>query len=227
MRAEKEVLPMKADPDYIRISTAFARFDVNADSLGIESNFVPKLPQVDRIVAPDEAKKISRARLMERGRDGDRAAFVDLFRGIGPLITGFLRRRVRDGAEIEDICQEVLLAVYRSRHTYQSGRPLEPWLFAIVRKVSSEHLRRTRQRFAWQVETDEMPEPAAEENPSLAVEFREALEQLSPSQREALALTKLRGLSLAQAARHTGAAVGSMKLRVHRAYASLKRSLID
>jgi RNA polymerase sigma factor (sigma-70 family) len=178
-------------------------------------------------VAPDEEKIMSRARLMERGRDGDRAAFVDLFREIGPLITGFLRRRVRDEAEIEDICQEVLLAVYKSRHTYQSGRPLEPWLFAIVRKVSGEHVRRIRQHSAWQVQTDEMPEPAAEEDPSLAVEFREALEQLSPSQREALALTKLRGLSLVQAARHTGAAVGSMKLRVHRAYASLKRSLID
>ena len=85
---------------------------------------------------------VSRAQLMERARTGDREAFHVLFEETGPLITRFLRRHLIDRAELEDVCQEVLMAVYRSRHTYDAQRPFEPWLFAIVRKVSGEHLRR-------------------------------------------------------------------------------------
>ena len=52
------------------------------------------------------------------------------------------------------------------------------------------------------------------------------MEQLPPTQMEALNLTKLGGFSVEEASRRAGTTVGSMKVRVHRAYESLKRSLI-
>ena len=116
-----------------------------------------------------------------------------------------------DNTEIEDISQEVMIAVYKSRHTYQPERPFEPWLFAIVRKVSWEHFRRERQRLGFQVLVDEMPEMCTEGRPSQDLEVREALEQLSPTQIEALGLTKLLGLSVEEAARRAGTSVGSME----------------
>jgi RNA polymerase sigma factor (sigma-70 family) len=163
---------------------------------------------------------------MERAQNGDRASFHALFEEIGPLLTRFLRRRLPDQTEVEDVCQEVLVAVYKSRHTYQPERPFEPWLYAIARKVASEHLRRNLQRFGFQLQTDGSPEIRAEGSSSLCLELREALEQLSPTQMEALGLTKVLGLSVAEASRRAGTTVGSMKVRVHRAYESLKRSLI-
>jgi len=60
----------------------------------------------------------------------------------------------------------------------------------------------------------------------LALDLRRALEQLPPAQMEALNLTKLLGLSVEEASRRAGTTVGSMKVRVHRAYESLKRTLI-
>jgi RNA polymerase sigma-70 factor, ECF subfamily len=174
----------------------------------------------------DDDKSVSLAQLMERAQGGDREAFHSLFKDVGPLITRFLRRRVSDNTDIEDICQEAMIAVYRSRHTYQPERPFEPWLFAIVRKVSWEHFRRERQRLGFQVLVDEMPEMGTEGGSSQDLEVREALEQLSPTQIEALGLTKLLGLSVEEAARRAGTSVGSMKVRVHRAYESLKRALL-
>jgi RNA polymerase sigma-70 factor (ECF subfamily) len=176
-------------------------------------------------VVPDE-EKTDRARLMERARGGDREAFCVLFKDVGPMITRFLRRRLSDSAELEDICQETLIAVYKSRHTYQPARPFEPWLFAIARKVAGEHLRRDRERRGFQVQLPELPEFAVEGPGAFDIELREALEQLSPSQLEALRLTKLSGLSVAEAARRTGATAGSIKVRVHRAYESLRKSLV-
>ncbi len=163
---------------------------------------------------------------MEQAQGGNREAFHTLFKEAGPLITRFLRRRLSDNAEIEDICQEVMIAVYKSRHTYQPERPFEPWLFAIVRKVSSEHFRRERHRMEFQVLVDELPELRIEGGSGQELEIREALEQLSPMQIEALSLTKLDGLSVEEAAERAGTSIGSMKVRVHRAYESLKRSLL-
>jgi RNA polymerase sigma-70 factor (ECF subfamily) len=165
---------------------------------------------------------LSLGQLMELAQNGDRAAFHALFKQIDALITRSLRRRFPHNSDIEDIYQEVLLAVYKSRHTYQPSQPLEPWLFATVRKVSSEHFRRHRQRLGFQVPVDEIPEIHVEGTSSADLELRDALDQLSPGQIEALRLTKVLGLSVAEAARRANTTVGSMRVRVHRAYEILK-----
>ena len=162
---------------------------------------------------------------MRRAQDGDREAFHTLFEDVGPLVTRFLRRRLSNAHEIEDICQEALIAVYRSRHTYQPERPFEPWLIAIVRKVSGEHFRRERQRLGFQIHVEELPEIGVQGSIS-DLELREALGQLPPAQIEALGLVKVIGLSMEEAASRVGTTVGSMKVRVHRAYESLKKSLL-
>ncbi|HJU11061.1 MAG TPA: RNA polymerase sigma factor, partial [Candidatus Binataceae bacterium] len=157
---------------------------------------------------------MNRARLMERAQAGEREAFHLLFKDVGPLITGYLRRRISDNGEIEDISQDAMIAVYRSRHTYQPGRPFEPWLFAIVRKVTGEHFRRERERHGFQIMVEEMPEVAVEGGSGTDFELREALEQLSPTQMEALGLTKIMGLSVEEAAQVAGTSTGSIKVRV-------------
>jgi RNA polymerase sigma factor (sigma-70 family) len=162
---------------------------------------------------------------MARAQNGDREAFHALFEEIGPIIMRVLRRRVLDQNEIEDVCQEVLLAVYKSRHTYQPERPFEPWLFAIVWKVSGEHFRRGQRRTALQVLSDRVTEIEAESRAELAVELREALDELSPNQVEALNFTKVLGLSVTEASQRAGTSAGSMKVRTHRAYKALKESL--
>jgi RNA polymerase sigma-70 factor (ECF subfamily) len=163
---------------------------------------------------------------MERVQSGDREAFQALFKEIGPLITRALRRRLFDQTEVEDVCQEIVIAVYKSRHTYQPERPFEPWLFAIVRNVTGEYVRRSQQHFGFQMQMDELPEIGTEGASSLGVELREALEELSPTQMEALGLTKVLGLSIAEASQRARTTVASMKVRVHRAYESLRKSLI-
>src|SRR5215471_6828761 len=126
---------------------------------------------------------------MARAQGGDREAFHILFKDIGPIVTRFLRRRLQDSSQIEDLCQEAMIAVYKSRHTYQPERPFEPWLFAIVRRVNAEHFRRERQRVGFQIQVDELPEMSSESGATHDLELREAVAQLSTTQIEALGLT--------------------------------------
>jgi RNA polymerase sigma-70 factor (ECF subfamily) len=50
------------------------------------------------------------AQLMARAQRGDREAFRALVHEIGPVITHLLRRKINDSSEIEDVCQETLVA---------------------------------------------------------------------------------------------------------------------
>jgi RNA polymerase sigma-70 factor, ECF subfamily len=165
--------------------------------------------------------------LMAGAQAGDKEAFRALVNEIGPALTNFVRRRTLDPAELEDVCQEILLEIYESRHTYDAKRPLEPWLFAIARYVVINHGRRQRWRAAHQQLTDAVADTAGENPGNILTRLRQALNQLPPFQREALVMTKIEGLSIAESSRRAGTSTTNMKVRVHRAAAFLKKAILD
>jgi RNA polymerase sigma-70 factor (ECF subfamily) len=178
----------------------------------------------------DESDRSDRSRrralLMERLQAGDADACRELLDDIGPAVTGFLRRRIADSSELEDVYQEVFMALFEARQTYEPGRPLEPWLFAIARNVAADHLRRNWNRASWQelaADPPDRPDLSIDESPGSAPDLAEALEKLPPNQREAFSMLKLEGLSLEAAAERSGVTVGALKVRAHRAYKALRK----
>jgi RNA polymerase sigma-70 factor (ECF subfamily) len=169
------------------------------------------------------------AQLMVAAQAGDKEAFRTLVNEIGPGLTNFVRSRIFERAEIEDVCQEILIQVYESRHTFDPKRPLEPWLFAIARYVVIDHRRRYLQRSAHQqlTETEALPRNMGENMGNFLARFRQALSQLPPFQREALMMTKVDGLSIAESSRRAGTTIANMKVRVHRAAVLLKKAMLD
>jgi RNA polymerase sigma-70 factor (ECF subfamily) len=172
----------------------------------------------------------ARARLMERMQRGDSEACRALLDDIGPSVMQFLRRRVADSNELDDAYQEVLMALFEARHTYEPGRPLEPWLFAIARNIAADHVRRRWSRASWEELVDTLPERAEYDPPSSPPDppsnppdLGEALAKLPRAQREAFAMLKLEGLSLEGAAERAGVSVGALKVRAHRAYKTLRK----
>jgi RNA polymerase sigma-70 factor, ECF subfamily len=165
------------------------------------------------------------AQLMKRAQQGERDAFQALFNDVGPLITRFVARRIHEPSEVEDVCQEILLAVYQSRHTFQPTRPLEPWLFAIARNVCADHNQRHWARVSRQHLVEDVPENVTEGEASVALDLQRALARLSQVQLEALKLIKIEGLSFAEVSKRTGDTVGSLKVRVHRTYKFLKKAV--
>jgi RNA polymerase sigma-70 factor (ECF subfamily) len=175
----------------------------------------------------DDVQRLERSRLrahlMARLQQGDADACQKLFDSIGPSLTYFLRRRLADPQELEDVYQEVFMAIFEARHTYDSGRPFEPWLFAIARNIAVDYSRRRWKRSHWEELVAEPPEQPAETTMTAAPELSAALAELPPDQREAFSMLKLDGLSVEAAAARAGVSVGALKVRAHRAYQSLKR----
>lgn len=166
---------------------------------------------------------------------GDRIAYDRLLREILPYVRNIVRARHGASDRVEEIVQDVLLAVHRVRHTYDPARPFLPWLAAITRCRAIDALRRTYRRAAFEV-SEETAGPAYEQFADAAVadfdvahavadQLGKAIAHLPETQREAIELLRLRELSLAEASQLTGRSIGALKVNVHRALGTLRQQL--
>jgi RNA polymerase sigma-70 factor (ECF subfamily) len=166
--------------------------------------------------------------LMERYAEGRTHAFAELYRRVSPNLMGYLLRLTRDRGRAEDLLQVTFSKVHRARASYLRGAPVLPWLFAIARRSFLDERRAARSRNE-ELSTDgTLPEPkpvpdAVSNDVADAIE--RAVDALPEAYREAIQLTKMSGLSIAEAASVLGASETAVKLRVHRGYNLLRKSL--
>lgn len=175
------------------------------------------------------------AELMARYCDGDRAAFDALYVAVAPRLLGFVMQLVGERALAEDVVQETLLKLHQARDFYVRGADPVPWIFTIARHTAFDELRRKRRARVRLVESEDRPPPepradlagapemARASDDAAGAEALAALEQLPAAQRQALLLTKVEGLSQAEAAARAGTTPGAIKLRAHRAYVALRK----
>ncbi len=96
---------------------------------------------MQRDYADDEARWSA---LMRQSQIGDAASYAQLLNELGDVIEAFLRTRFGRAHFVEDCVQESLLALHRARHSYDTGRPFRPWMFAVVRHKTIDVLRARR-----------------------------------------------------------------------------------
>jgi RNA polymerase sigma factor (sigma-70 family) len=174
------------------------------------------------------------ASLMRAAQSGDRGAYTTLLHALVPLVKQTVRRRFGflQPQDIDDLVQDVLLSIHASRATYDPTRPFLPWLMAIARNRMADGARRYVRRVAHEGVTDPPPEtfPTGEANMSAngygdPEALAQAMTRLPSSQRQAIELTKLREMSLKEAAAATGTSVGALKVSVHRGLLALRKAL--
>ena len=72
---------------------------------------------------------------------GDRNAFEALLAAYRRPIYNYLVRTGVAAADRDDIFQNIFLKVHRAAQSYQSSRPLRPWLFTIAANTVRTHFR--------------------------------------------------------------------------------------
>ena len=123
----------------------------------------------------------------------------------------------------DDLVQETLLKAWSSRDKFIAGTNLKAWLFTILRNTYFSEFRKGRREVqdvdgAAAAHLVSLPE---QEGHADFTDFKRALAQLSPDQREALLLIGAEGFAYEEAAEIAGCAVGTVKSRVNRARARL------
>ncbi len=166
---------------------------------------------------------------MELYVDGRADAFDELYRRISGKLLGYLLRLTRNRERAEDLLQITFTKMHRARGSYMRGAPLLPWVLAIARRSFYDERRAAKNRSEDLSADGSLPEPELAPPESVPNDVSEALERaldrLPESYREAIQLTKITGLSVAEAADVLGTTSTAVKLRVHRGYNLLRKEL--
>lgn len=155
-----------------------------------------------------------------RAQEGDELAYREALRRMAQRLRQYLRRRLQGFPdEVEDLVQETLLALHLHRGSYDPALPVTAWMLAIARHKLVDLWRRRGRRDDLHDAIDDVDE-ARLAAPSVDEGARRDLEQLLNSlpeaQRLAIILTKVEGLSVAEASQRTGASESAIKVQVHR-----------
>jgi RNA polymerase sigma-70 factor (ECF subfamily) len=158
--------------------------------------------------------------LWVRAHAGDQAAYREALSRIAARLRGYFARRLYAlPDDVEDLVQETLLALHLQRGTYDPGLPVSAWVYAIARHKLVDLLRRRGRREGLSQSLDDLDEglhPAAPEVQPARRDLMLLLESLPASQRLAIVLTKIEGLSVAEASQRSGVSVSALKVQVHR-----------
>ena len=151
---------------------------------------------------------------------GDQAAFKAVCAQVGPAVFGVVRAVVRDPCQTEEVCQEVLLEVWRAASRFEPGKGSAlAWVTTIahrraVDRVRAEHRLAERQvRAAWhQVAYDEVAEAVEARLDQERV--RRCLGSLTSVQRESVTLAYYGGYTVREVATLLAAPEGTVKTRM-------------
>lgn len=79
--------------------------------------------------------------LMLTALKGDGQAYAKALEAISKLLRPYLSKRLNQPSDVEDVLQEILISIHKSRHTYDGKRPVKPWVYAIAKFRLSDFLR--------------------------------------------------------------------------------------
>jgi RNA polymerase sigma-70 factor (ECF subfamily) len=147
-------------------------------------------------------------------------------------IHAFVRRRVRQPADVDDIVQRIFLQAHRSLPTLRDADRLNAWLYRTARRAIADYYRAAAHRrevpagAAHDVVPDGLTDGGVQDDASaleeLAACITPLLASLAEADRDALRLIEVDGVTQSEAARRLGLSVSGMKSRVQRARARLR-----
>lgn len=169
--------------------------------------------------------------------ENDETFWHEAYGAHGPTVLGFLRRRVRERGEAEDLLQEVFVRAIRAG-TFRRDGNLRAYLLSIARNLVINRHRRPRLVVLMdrdESETEPMEDFADDgQSPEHRAEWAEfgralagVLDGLGDAHRRAFVLAVLEQKSYSEIARLEGWSLSQVKVNIHRARRKVLAALGD
>jgi RNA polymerase sigma-70 factor (ECF subfamily) len=186
---------------------------------------------VAKVVVDSEARW---GALMAAAQGGDGAAYAALLRDCIPFIRTVVAGSGVPAGSVDDVVQNVLMAVHRARHTYDPRQAFAPWLRTIAQRRAIDTLRSAGRLHGREVHAPSQYESHPDPSPAAAhaveqadddARLRAAVAGLPERQRQAVELLSLQEFTLEEAASATGRTKTALKVNLHRALKALRLKL--
>jgi len=164
---------------------------------------------------------------------GDDEAYRVLVEREKENVIGLCRRVLRDPMEAEDVAQESFIQAYRALPTFRGEGAFGAWVGRIASRMAYARLKRPAELRAdptredgWLIEGGEGIDPQrAILDGERRAEVQRAISSLPEHQRRIVEMRFYGGMSLEEISSATGAPLGTVKSRLHRALAALRGRL--
>ena len=179
--------------------------------------------------------KQSDAELFARYAAGEEAAFRIIVNRYKNGLYAFLRHFLNRQDLIDDVFQETFLQLFTSRESFDTSRPLRPWLFTIAANKAKDALRKRQRTAAIPIGTmadseemsfddvlntltsDSTTPYGKLEKSETAARVRQVIANMPENLREILILAYFNKFSYKQMARILSIPIGTVKSRLHTA----------
>ena len=153
----------------------------------------------------------------------------------GKAVYNFAYRLTGNEADARDLTQDAFIRVYRAWRSFVPGTSFLSWIYRIVTNLHRDELRRRKGRFQEEIPEDNAPQEFAGNRPlavtpiddyvdrQLGEPLSRALAQLSTDQRQVIVLADIEEYSYQEIAEIMGCSIGTVRSRLHRARALLRR----
>ncbi|MGZ4614424.1 MAG: RNA polymerase sigma factor [Actinomycetes bacterium] len=179
----------------------------------------------------DDRTRCSDEELLRAVVDGDTGALRALHERHSAWLTVRLVRRCNDRGLVAEVVQDTFVAVWRGAGSFRGDGEVAGWLWGVaIRRLVSRLRARGRTLEVPVAEVDVGTDVSVEERVLAGVEYGDAgaaLARLSPEMRAVVQATVLDGLTTREAGRLLGVPRGTVKTRLHRAKAQLRRELVE
>ena len=180
-------------------------------------------------------KKLSDEELLRRYMEGDEAAFREIVARYKNSLYAFLKQFLNRHDLVEDVFQETFMQLFASRESFDTSRPLRPWLFTIAANKAKDALRKWQRTTAVPIGTmgdpqdlsfddmlntvtsdTTMPEDELQRDET-ATRVGRIIEDMPENLREILILAYFQKFSYKQMAEILSIPIGTVKSRLHTA----------
>ena len=72
------------------------------------------------------------SKLLQNAQEGNKNDYQIFLKKVYDKLNSYVSKRIYVQSEIEDVLQEILIAVHLSLHTFNAKSTVEPWLYAIA-----------------------------------------------------------------------------------------------
>jgi len=166
------------------------------------------------------------AELLAHYAAGEEQAFRELVSRYKNGLYVFLRRFLTQQHLVEDVFQETFLQLFTSRASFDTSRPLKPWLFTIAANKAKDALRKQQRTAATPIGTiaepqemsfDDVLHTLTLERDETAARVRQIIADMPENLRQILILAYFNKFSYKQMAQILSIPIGTVKSRLHTA----------
>ncbi len=167
---------------------------------------------------------------------GEQKAFLErAIQDYGKATYNFAFRLTGNEADARDLTQDAFVRVFRAWRSFQPGTSFLSWIYRIVTNLHRDELRRRKGRFQEELPEDNAPQAFSGSRPlavtpiddyvdrQLSEPVAKSLAALSSEQRQVIVLADIEDYSYQEIADIMGCSIGTVRSRLHRARALLRR----